>query len=396
MRMIYSIRPDGAVAVDDLIFVKGAPTTAGSRILEGFEPLFSAEVVERVEKAGYPVAGITAVGEFGLDLLGEFSYNGPMLEDTHLVGAAASLVANGTVEGALNVDLNGTPRRAAAVSGVVFIKPTYGTVSRYGIIPCACSGEQVGVTARDTATAAKLLSAISGHDVKDGTSLPTEHYDYSDAGEVRGLRICVIRDLLDAASDEMRAKVEQASETLKEQGAAVETVSFPLAEQAATAWQILMSAETCNNISRYDGVKFGYRAASYSNIDELYTNSRTEGMNLLSKALILYGSDVLSRGRYLECYDRSLRVRRIVAEETAKLLKDYDLILTPPCSRLDYEEYPIAEAFDRVTEEGIFSAIPNLIGIPAIVVNGVQLLAACLQENTLLRAARAVKEGAAK
>ncbi|MBP5744448.1 MAG: hypothetical protein J6W44_06050, partial [Oscillospiraceae bacterium] len=126
MRMIHTIRPDGAVAVDDLIFVKGAPTTAGSKILEGFEPLFGAEVTERLEKAGYPVAGISAVGEFGLDLLGEFSCSGAALEGGRLVGPAASLVADGTVEGALNVDLNGAPRRAAAVSGVVFIKPTYG------------------------------------------------------------------------------------------------------------------------------------------------------------------------------------------------------------------------------------------------------------------------------
>ena len=226
--------------------------------------------------------------------------------------------------------------------------------------------------------------------------MPAEHYDYSDAGEIKGLHVCVIRELLDAASEEMRDLAEQAVQELKAAGAAVDTVSFPLVSQAATAWQILMSAETCNNISRYDGVKFGHRAASYSNIDELYINSRTEGMNLLTKAVILYGSDVLSRDRYLNCYDRSLRVRRIVAEETAKLLKDYNLILTPPCSGRDYHEYPIAEAFDRVAEEGVFSAIPNLIGIPAIVVNGIQFMAASLQENTLLSAARAVKEGSAR
>ena len=331
--------------------------------------------------------------EFGLDIAGETSYHGVCKKaDGSLSTAAAEAVASGTVKVALCVDVNGAPRRGAALSGVDFIKPTYGTVSRYGIIPCACSGEQVGVTARDTATAAKLLSAISGHDEKDGTSLPAEHYDYSDAGEIKGL----IRELLDAASEEMRDLVEQAVQELKAAGAAVDTVSFPLVSQAATAWQILMSAETCNNISRYDGVKFGHRAASYSNIDELYINSRTEGMNLLTKAVILYGSDVLSRDRYLNCYDRSLRVRRIVAEETAKLLKDYDLIMTPPCSGRDYHEYPIAEAFDRVAEEGVFSAIPNLIGIPAIVVNGVQFMAASLQENTLLSAARAVKEGSAR
>lgn len=392
--MIHTIRPEGCIAIDDLIFVKGAPVTAGSRILEGFAPLFGAEVVERLEKAGRTVAGISAVGEFGLDLLGEFSAAGPALEGSRLVGAAASLVADGSVDAALNVDLNGTPRRAAAVSGVVFLKPTYGTVSRYGIIPCACSGEQVGVTARDTAQAAELLSVISGHDPKDGTSLSAEHYDYSDAGSVRGMRVCVFRELLEAASPEMRGRVERTAEIMRGLGMTVETVSFPLAAAASAAWTILMAAETCNNVSRYDGVKFGHRTASFANIDELYTKSRTEGLNLLTKAVILYGSDVLSQGRYLDCYDRSLRVRRLVAEAMGRVLKDCDLVLAPPCSRTDFGEYPIEEAFDRAAEESLFTAIPNLIGIPAMTAGGVQLMAAAFREDALLRAGRAVKEAA--
>ena len=183
---INEINKNGNIAVDDTILLKGVPATAGSRMLENFVPLFSAEVVERMEKAGYTVSGKTNVGEFGLDLLGETSYFGAETVDGKLVGAAAELVRKGEVKAALNVDLNGAPRRAAAVSEVVFVKPTYATVSRYGVIAAACSGEQIGVTAADAKTAAEVLSVIAGHDDKDGTSLPKEKYEYTCDLDVKG------------------------------------------------------------------------------------------------------------------------------------------------------------------------------------------------------------------
>ena len=183
---INEINKAGKIAVDDTILVKDLPATAGSKMLENFKPLFSAEAVERLEKAGYVISGKTNVGEFGLDLLGEFSNFEPVTENGNLAGAAASLVAKGEIKAALNVDLNGAPRRAAAVSGVDFIKPTYGTVSRYGIIACACSGEQIGVTASNAADMKEILSVIAGHDSKDGTSLPAEKYEYSIGGHALG------------------------------------------------------------------------------------------------------------------------------------------------------------------------------------------------------------------
>ena len=169
-----SISEKGTIAVDDTILVKNVPATAGSRILEGFKPLFSAEAVTRLEEKGYTVSGKTHVGEFGLDLCGEFSYYAEKAAD--LKGAAAELVAKGEVKAALGVDMNGATRRAAALSDVCFIKPTYGTVSRYGIISCATSGEQLGVYAAKAATAAEILSVVAGHDEKDGTSLKEKTY----------------------------------------------------------------------------------------------------------------------------------------------------------------------------------------------------------------------------
>ena len=385
------ISEKGNIAVDDTILVKDVVSTAGSKILDGFKPLFSAEVVTRLENKGYEVSGKTNVGEFGLDLVGEFSYYAP--QEGKLAGAAATLVANGEVEAALGVDMNGATRRAAALAGVDFLKPTYGTVSRYGVISCAASGEQVGVYAKNAEKVAKIMSVIAGHDDKDGTSLKGETYDYS-ITDVKGKKVAINKYLLDKADDATKAKVLAFADSLRANGVEVVEVSCDMAEIANTAWQILMCAETCNNVSRYDGVKFGHRAKEYKNIDELYVNTRTEGFNFLTKAVILYGSDVLSKNRYKDCFDKSLRVRRVVAEGIAKAFKEFDAILTPACGKSEYEAYDIKDAFGKVFAESVFTAVPNLIGIPALVTNGVQLMGNHFSEATLLSLANSVeKEG---
>ena len=385
------ISDKGNIAVDDTILVKDVVTTAGSKILDGFKPLFSAEAVTRLESKGYTVAGKTNVGEFGLDLVGEFSYYAPQSEK--LQGSAATLVKNGDVEAALGVDMNGATRRAAALAGVDFLKPTYGTVSRYGVISCAASGEQIGVYAKEAQKVAEIMSVIAGHDDKDGTSLKDETYDYS-ITDVKGKKVAINKYLLDKADDTTKAKVMAFADSLRANGVEVVEVSCDMAEIANTAWQILMCAETCNNVSRYDGVKFGHRAKEYKNIDELYVNTRTEGFNFLTKAVILYGSDVLSKHRYKDCFDKSLRVRRVVAEGIAKAFEEFDAILTPACSKAEYEAYDIKDSFGKVFAESVFTAVPNLIGIPALVTNGVQLMGNHFSESTLLSLAHSVeKEG---
>ena len=385
---ITKICETGNIAVDDTILVKGVPATAGSKMLDGFKPLFSAEAVTRLETAGYTVAGKTATGEFGLDLVGEFSYYAP--QEGTLKGAAAELVAKGDVKAALGVDMNGATRRAAALSGVSFLKPTYGTVSRYGVISCAASGEQLGVYAKNTNGISEIMSVIAGHDDKDGTSLPAEKYDYA-VSDVNGKKVCIVKELLDKADDAAKAKVLAVAEALKADGVTVETISLDVFDLANTAWQILMCAETCNNVSRYDGVKYGHRAAKYRNIDELYVNSRTEGFNFLTKTVILYGSDVLSKNRYKDCYDKSLRVRRVVAEGMAKLFESFDAVLAPACSAASYEAYDINDAFGKVFEESVFTSVANLIGTPALVTSGVQLMGKHFAESTLLSLADAVE-----
>ncbi len=388
----YKIKTDGGnIAVDDTILVKDMEACAGSRILEGFKPLFSAEAVTRLENKGYKISGKTHVGEFGLDLVGEFSYYGEKSDE--LKGALAELVKSAQVKAGLAVDMNGTPRRAAAVSGIDFLKPTYGTVSRYGIISCAASGEQLGVYADDAHIVKDIMEVISGHDEKDGTSLKNETYDYS-IEDVSGKKVAVVKELLTKADEETKSRINKFTETLKKNGVTVEEISFDIFDTANTAWQILMTAETCNNVSRYDGVKYGHRAKEYRNIDELYVNSRTEGFNFLTKAVILYGSDVLSKNRYKDCYDKSLRVRRVIAEKFDEVMKSYDAIITPSCSKTSYNAYDIKDAFLKVFEESVFTSLSNLIGIPSMVTGGVQLMGRHFDEKTLLSLADCVeKEG---
>ena len=378
----------GNIAVDDTILVKELEATAGSKILEGFKPLFSAEAVVRLENNGYQVAGKSHVGEFGLDLVGEFSHYAE--KSDNLKGAAAQLVAEGTVTAALGVDMNGSPRRAASLSGVSFLKPTYGTVSRYGVISCAASGEQIGVYAQNTKGIQEIMEIIAGHDEKDGTSLKNESYNYF-IDDVSGKKVCIIKELYDKADSEAKARITSYADALRACGVTVEEISFDIFETANIAWQILMTAETCNNISRYDGVKFGHRAKEYKNIDELYVNSRTEGFNFLTKAVILYGSDVLSKNRYEDCYNKSLKVRRVIAEKFKKLMENYDAVLTPVCSKTAYKSYDIHEAFTKVFAESVFTAVPNLIGTPALVSGGVQLLGKHFDESTLLSLAAGVE-----
>ncbi|MBR6510560.1 MAG: hypothetical protein IKT38_08145 [Clostridia bacterium] len=392
MRYITEINKNGNIAVDDNILVKDVLASAGSHILDSFAPLFSAEAVERLEKSGYTISGKANVGEFGLDLLGETSYYGIDTENGNLKNAAASLVSSGDVEAALCVDLNGAPRRAAAAEDIIFIKPTYSTVSRYGVIACACSGEQIGVMAKNAKKAAEILSVIAGHDDKDGTSDLKEAYDYSLNDTVKGKKVCIIKELVEDASDEVKKSVADYKQKLIDLGATVEEISFKNLDAAMSAWQILLSAETCNNLSKFDGVKYGYRTPNFKNIDDIYVNTRTEGMGFLAKATILYGSDALSKGRYEICYDKAMRIRRVITEEIKKIFENYDIILTAAASSKQFESYDLKDSFNKVFEESKYTVLASLSGCPAVVTNGVQLMADSFKDNTLLSIANATWE----
>ncbi len=372
-----------AVILDDMILTKDMPTAAGSRMLLGYRSLFDAEVVKRLSDAGYAIAGKAAVGEFAFDTLGESTYGGAYTEEGALVlPVAAAVKADGYP--ALSLDVNGAPRRAAAQMGLVFLKPTYGTVSRFGTVPVACSGECVGVLAGTADECRTVLSVISGHDDKDGTSL-SEELCASALTERPIKRVAEI--VFPGVENPLSAR-------LTSLGIEVKTVEEPLFLIAHEAWNILMSAELCNNVSRYDGVKYGYRAEDFSGLDELYTKSRTEAFGSLLKTAILFGSETLSTENYMKVYDKALRIRRKVVEAFSLLFKDFDAVLLPTVSRDSYAEVDIEAEPTLAFRENRFTAPASISGLPSVTFGGASLIGPRFSDGALLAlAARYEKEG---
>ena len=375
----YTVKLDTAAArpvvLDDMILTKDMPTAAGSRMLAGYMSLFDAEAVTRLTAAGYTVIGKAAVGEFGFDLLGETAADGALVCEGALRYPTAEIVAADAVP-AVCLDVNGAPRRAAAQAGLVYVKPTYGTVSRYGTVPVACSGETVGVMARTAAECRAVLSAIAGHDDKDGTSHP-EALCRSALDEKAVTRVAIPKGLATDTAAPLAA-------ALSAMGITVTEVEMPMLSYAGEAWNILMSAELCNNVSRYDGVKYGYRTERFSSIDELYTNSRTEAFGRLLKYAILFGSETLSTANYDKVYDKALRMRRKAVEAFAALFASYDAVLLPAVSRTEYTAAEVAADPTLVFTEGCYTAPASLTGLPSVVFGGAALVGPAFSEGALL------------
>ena len=373
------------IVCDDMILTKELPTTAGSKMLDGYKSLFEAEVLTRLFACGYSLVGKANVGEFAIDLVGETSYFGATAKDGKLVSAAAEIVACGDAMAAISLDVNGSVRRAAAQSGLVSVKPTYGVVSRYGTIPVVCSGECVSVTAKSADECKEILDAIIGHDDKDGTSLPEEKCALAKvSAPVR--KVAILKSL--AAEADVTADIEAAKASLEKNGIEVSEIDSEIIACARAAWNILMSAELCNNVSRYDGVKYGYRANNFSGIDELYTNSRTEAFGKLLKSAILFGSDTLSTENYMKVYDKALRTRRVIVEEFAKIFAEYDAVILPATSTKAYSEDISDEYF--AFKENVYTAPASITGLPAVVAGGVQIIGKAFSESALLDLAKLV------
>ena len=365
------------IYLDDMILTKALPTTAGSKMLDGYMSLFDATVVEKLTAADYEIAGKLPVGEMAIDLGGETCYAG------NATDAAAKALKTDTVAGVIAFDVNGAPRREAARNGLVFVKPTYGTVSRFGTVAAACSGEAVGAMAKTAADCRELLAAMAGKDERDGTMHADELCKkIADKSEKSVKRVAVIKMDTDAAA------LMAAKEALAANGIEAVEVEAGVISTANAAWNILMCAELCNNVSRFDGIKYGYRSKSYKNLDELYTNSRTEAFGKLLKTAILYGSDALSTKNYMAKYDKALRVRRVIVEAFASLFADFDAVLMPACSKSAYTES------DSAFVENKYTAPASITGLPAVVAAGVQLMGPAFSDGMLLDlAALLTKEG---
>jgi len=384
------------IIADDMILTKDIPTSAGSRMLDGYVSLFEAEVLTRLFGAGYELAGKADVGEFSIDLLGESSYNGACVSEGRIVCPSAEIVASGDVCAAITLDVNGSVRRAAAQSGLVAFKPTYGTVSRFGTIPAVCSGECVSVMAKTSDECVKILDVISGHDDKDGTSLPEEtcaRAKYSDGAKAPA-RIALLKSMTEGIGEDVSARLDAFVACMRANGVEVCEIDDTVIAKSRIAWNILMCAELCNNVSRYDGVKYGYRTENFTNLDELYTNSRTEAFGSLLKSAIIFGSETLSTENYMKMYDKALRCRRVIRDEFEKLFDSFDAVLMPACSAMTYTEDMVKENKYICFDENFYTAPASITGLPAVVCGGVQLVGKALGDAALIAAAKLYeKEG---
>lgn len=384
-----------AVVLDDMILTTEFPTTAGSRMLEGYKSLFEAEVVSKLKNAGFEIAGKANVGELSLGLLGESSYFGSVTDENgNLSHAISEILKTTDTVAAIGLDANGAIRRAAALSGQVAVKPTYGTVSRFGTVSVACSGEAVCVTARNAADAQDLLSVIIGHDDKDGTSLSEAECQKlsADAPFESVKKVAVAKSLALSSDEATRARIHAVVDAFRAKGIEVEPIDDSILVAAKTAWNVLMSAEICNNVSKYDGIKYGYRSKNYTNIDELYTNSRTEAFGELLKTAILFGSESLSTENYMPVYDKAMRVRRVICERFAEIFASYGAVLMPVCSKTAYTENDVKENKYICFDEAAYIAPASISGLPAVVFGGVQLVGPAFSENALFELVKIFEE----
>ena len=403
------------VALKDNMCTRGVPTTCSSRILEGWLPPYDATVVERLAAAGAVVVGKTNLDEFAMGSSTENSAFGVTrnpLDPTRVPGGSsggsAAAVAAGFAPLALGSDTGGSIRQPAALCGVVGVKPTYGAVSRYGLVAFASSLDQIGPFARTVSDAALLLETIGGHDPRDSTSIPEPAADLTEVlgRGVEGLRIGVIEELsgdgLEGIADDVRSRLGEAVSALDAAGATVETTSVPSTVYGLSAYYVIAPAEASSNLARYDGVRYGLRVDA-PNAGDMNTATRTAGFGDEVKRRIMLGTYALSAGYYDAYYGKSQKVRTLIVQDFARAYEEFDLLLCPTAPTT---AFPIGEkTADPMTMylNDVCTIPSNLAGHPAMSVPfgvgddgmpvGVQILAPAMGEPTMFQAA-AVLEAA--
>jgi aspartyl-tRNA(Asn)/glutamyl-tRNA(Gln) amidotransferase subunit A len=397
------------LAIKDNMVQSGEPTSCASRILEGFVSPYSATVVERLEAAGAVIVGRTNMDEFAMGSSSEHSTAGPVRNPWRLEcsaggssGGSAAAVAAGIVPGALGSDTGGSIRQPAGFCGVTGLKPTYGRVSRWGLVAFASSLDQIGVLARSASDAAWLLESIAGHDPKDSTSLPepVPHYGELLDGEVSDLVLGLPREYLveEGVDPQVLAAVREAVAELERAGAKVREVSLPHTRYAVATYYLIATAEASSNLARYDGVRYGRRAGGSHGLTEMYRRTRSEGFGAEVQRRILLGTYVLSAGYYDAYYRKAQQVRTLLRRDFEAAFRGCDLIVTPTTTE---SAFPLGSRTDdplRMYLGDVYTVSANLAGLPGISIPcgfadglpvGLQLLAAPLGEATLLRVADA-------
>lgn len=395
------------VAIKDNMCIDGMLTTCSSKILSNFVPTYTAEAVIKLQEAGAVIVGKTNMDEFAMGSTTETSYYGITKNpwDFDKVpggssGGSAAAVAANEVPYALGSDTGGSIRQPAAFCGVTGIKPTYGRVSRYGLIAYGSSLDQIGPIAKDVTDCATILETICTHDPKDSTSYADAADDFTSAlvDDVKGMRIGIPRDYFkDGIDEDVKANVLAAAKVLEEKGAIVEEFDLGMVEYAIPAYYIIASAEASSNLERFDGVKYGYRTKEYRDLHNMYKKSRSEGFGAEVKRRIMLGSFVLSSGYYDAYYVKALKTKALIKKAFDDAFEKYDVILGPvaPTTALKCGE-SLSDPIKMYLGD-IYTVSVNLAGLPGISLPcgydkdgmpvGLQLLGQIFDEKSIIRAA---------
>lgn len=394
-------------AIKDNMCTKGVLTTCSSKILENFIPQFDCEAVKRLTDAGAVIIGKTNMDEFAMGSTTETSAYGPTKNprNTEHVpggssGGSAAAVAANECFAALGSDTGGSIRQPASYCGVVGMKPTYGTVSRYGLIAYGSSLDQIGPLCKDVTDCATIMEIIAAHDSKDSTSVERDDTDFTSAlvDDVKGLRIGIPRDYFGEGLDpEVKEAVLNAARVLESKGAVVEEFDLSLVEYAIPTYYTIAAAEASSNLERFDGVKYGYRASDYEGLHNMYKKTRSEGFGPEVKRRIMLGSFVLSSGYYDAYYLKALRVKAMIKKAFDEAFAKYDLILGPVAPTTAPKLGSSLSDPIKMYLGDIYTISVNLAGLPGISVPcgkdskglpiGVQMIGDCFKEKNLIRAA---------
>ena len=395
------------VAIKDNICTEGLRTTCSSKILEHFVPAYTAQAAEQLKKAGAVILGKTNMDEFAMGSTTETSAFGPTKNPwntDHVPGGSSggscAAVAAKECFYALGSDTGGSIRQPSSFCGVTGIKPTYGTVSRWGLIAYGSSLDQIGPLAKDVADCAAILEVIAGRDVKAATSMERQDTDFTAAltKDVRGMRIGIPASYFGEGLDpEVAGAVKEAARVLADAGAVVEEFDLGLVDYAIPAYYVIASAEASSNLSRFDGVKYGFRAADYEGLHDMYKKTRSQGFGPEVKRRIMLGSFVLSSGYYDAYYLKALRTKALIKREFDKAFASYDCILAPAAPSTAPRLGESLQDPLKMYLGDIYTISVNLAGLPGMTVPcgkdskglpiGLQLIGDCFKEKHIIRAA---------
>ena len=395
------------IGLKDNLCTKGVKTTCSSKMLENFIAPYNATVVENLKNAGIISIGKMNMDEFAMGSSTEYSTFKTTKNPWNLStvpggssGGSAAAVASDMVPWALGSDTGGSIRQPASLCGVVGLKPTYGLVSRYGLVAFASSLDQIGPITKDVTDSAILLNIIAGHDEKDSTSvdMPKKDYTKSLVKDVSKFTIGVPKEFLgEGTNQEVRKSIEKAIEKYKELGATVEECTLDVANQSLATYYIIACAEASSNLGRFDGIRYGYRTKNYNSLNDIFINSRSEAFGEEVKRRIILGTYVLSSGYYDAYYKKAQKVRTVIKQEFEKLFKKYDFLITPTSPTVAYK---IGEKSNNPLEmylADLCTVSVNIAGLPGISIPcgvdssglpiGLQLIGHPFEEETILQAA---------